>query len=101
MAFEERGGKQLCFVSTWEDNSLLDICVNVEELGQRVPVPELSSLYRVMCSVESDHMPLSIRGGPQSFLRVLSDARTDGRLFILCRECTSDAIMQCYRHADK
>ena len=58
--------------------------MNVEELGQRVPVSELSSLSRVVCIVESSHMPLSIRGGPQSFLRVLSDARTDGRLFVYC-----------------
>ena len=44
-------------------------------------------------------MPLSIRGGPQSFLRVLSDNRTEGRLFVYCRDVTSEVFLQCYRQA--
>ena len=63
--FEESGEKQSCFVRTWEDNSLLDICANVEVLGQRVPASESS---RAVCSVESSRMSLSIRSGPQAFL---------------------------------
>ena len=101
VTFEEVNGRQLCFVSTWEDNSLLDICVGVEVLQQRVAASELASLSRVVCALESGQMPLSIRGGPQSFLSVLSDSRTDGRLFIYCREFTSDTFMQCYRQADQ
>ena len=62
---EESGEKQSCFVRTWEDNSLLDICANVEVLGQRVPASESS---RAVCSVESSRMSLSIRGGPQAFM---------------------------------
>ena len=101
VTYEESGEKQLCFVRIWEDISSLNLCVSVEVLGQRVPASELSSLSRVVCSVESNRMPLIIRGGPQSFLRVFSDARTDVRLFIHCREFTSDVFMQCYRHADQ
>ena len=79
----------------------MDICVSVEVLQQRVAASELASLSRVVCAIESGQMPMSIRGGPQSFLRVLSDSRTDGRLFIYCREFTSDTFMQCYRQADQ
>ena len=85
MTFEERSDGQYCFVHTWEGNSLLSLCVNVEKLGQRVPHAELSSLSRVVTSLPSGLMPLSIRGMSPSLLRVVSDERSDGRRFILAR----------------
>ena len=84
---------------TREEDSLLDVCINVEVSGQRVPNAELLSLSRIVCSCETGQKPLSIRGGPPSFLRVFSDHRTDGRLFVYCREFTSDMFLQCYRQA--
>ena len=83
----------------WEENSLLDVCINVEDVGQRVPDAELSSLSRIVCSCGGELMPLSIRGGPQSFVSVLSDNRTDGSLFEYCQEFTSEVFLQCYRQA--
>ena len=99
VSFEEFGGEQLCIVRTWEEDALLEVCINVEDVGQRVPDAELSSLSRIVCSCGGELMPLSIRGGPQSFLRMLSDNRTDGRLFVYCREFTSEVFLQCYRQA--
>ena len=99
VSFEEFSGEQLCIVRTWEENSLLDVCINVGDVGQRVPDAELSSLSRIVRSCGGELMPLSTRGGPQSFLRVLSDNRTDGRSFVYCREFTSEVFMQCYRQA--
>ena len=77
----------------------MDVCINVEDVGQRVPDAELSSLSRIVCSCGGELMPLSIRGGPQSFVSVPSDNRTDGRLFVYCREFTSEVFLQCYRQA--
>ena len=99
MTFEERSDGQYCFVHTWEGNSLLSLCVNVEKLGQRVPHAELSSLSRVVTSLPSGFMPLSIRGMSPSFLRVVSDERSDGRRSILAREFSSEVFLHCYRVA--
>ena len=99
VSFEEFSVEQLCIVRTCEENSLLDVCINVEEVGQRVPDAELPSLSRIVCSCGGELMPLSIRDGPQSFLRLLSDNRTDGRLFVFCREFTSEVFLQYYRQA--
>ena len=97
--FEEFGGEQLCIVRTWEENSMLDVCINVEGSGKRAPNAELSSLSRIVCSCEGVQMPLRICGGPQSFLRVLSDNRTNRPLFVYYREFTNDVFLRCYRQA--
>ena len=66
---------------------------------QRVPKAELSELSRTVCSCDTGQMLLSTRGVPQSFRRVLSDGRTEGRLFVYCREFTSEVFLQCYLQA--
>ena len=99
MKFEERSDGQYCFVHTWEDNSLLSLCVNVEAPGQRVPHGDLSSLSRVVSSLPTELMPLSVRGLSPSVLRVVSDNRTDGRRFILAREFSTEVFLHCFRVA--
>ena len=99
MRFEERSDGQYCFVLTWENENLLDICINVEPLGQRVPLSELSSLSRVVTSLPSAPFPISIRGTGPSVLRVLSEERSDGQRFVYAREFSTDVFLQCYRLA--
>ena len=99
MRFEEHSDGQYCFVLTWEGNTLLDICVNYEPLGQRVPQSELSPLSRIVTSLPSAPFPISIRGTGPSVLRVLSDERSDGQQFVYAREFSSDVFLHCYRVA--
>ena len=99
MCFEERADGQYCFVRTWDGSDLLEICINVETLGQRIPQPELSSLSRVVTSLPSSPLPVSIRGISQSVLRVLSDERSDGHRFVYAREYSTEVFLHCYRAA--
>ena len=97
--FEEHPDGQYCFVLTWDGNTLLDICINVEPLGQRVPQAELSSLSRIVTSLPSASFPVSIRGVSPSILRILSDERIDGHRFVYAREFSTDVFLHCYRVA--
>ena len=97
--FEEHPDGQYCFVLTWGGNTLLDICINVEPLGQRVPQSELWSLSRIETSLPSASFPVSIRGVSPSILRVLSDERSDGHRFVYAREFSTDVFLHCYRLA--
>ena len=99
MRFEEHSDGQYCFVLTWEGNTLLDICVKVEPLGQRVPQSELSSLSRIVTSLPSAPFPISILGTGPSVLRVLSDERSDEQRFVYAREFSSVVFLYCYRVA--
>ena len=94
MRFEEHSDGRYCFVLTWKGNTLLDICINVEPLGQRVPQSELSHHDK---SAFSFLFPISICGTGPSFLRVLSDERSDGQRFVYAREFSSDVFLHCYR----
>ena len=78
---------------------MLDTCINVEPLGQRVPQSELSSLSRIITSLPSASFPVSIRGVSPSILRVLSDERSDGHRFVYAREFSVDVFLHCYRVA--
>ena len=78
---------------------MLDICINVEPLGQRVPQAALSSLSRIVTSLPSASFPVSIRGVSPSILRVLSDERSDGHRFVFAREFSTDVFLHCYRVA--
>ena len=78
---------------------MLDVCINVEPLGQRVPQSELSSLSRIVTSLSSASLPISIRGASPSFLRVVNDERSDGHRLVYAREFSSDVFLHCYRIA--
>ena len=97
--FEERSDGQYCFVQTWDEETFLDICINVEPLGQRVPRSELSSLSRIVTSLPSSPFPISVRGTGPSVLRVLSDERSDGHRFVYAREFSPEVFLHCYRLA--
>ena len=84
---------------TWEKHVLLEVCVDVQTAGQRVPLAELSSLACILGSVPGGQLPLSSEGASPSLLRVLSDAREDGRQFVLSRNFTEDVFLSCYRQA--
>ena len=82
MVFVDPSDGKYCLVRTWDGNSLREVCVDVQPLGQRVPVFELTSLS----CVPEGRWPLSLEGGIPSLIRVLSDSRDDGRIIILCRD---------------
>ena len=84
---------------TWEKHVLLEVCVDVQTAGQRVPLAELISLACILGSVPSGQLLLSIEGASPSLLRVLSDAREDGRQFVLSRNFTEEVFLSCYRQA--
>ena len=62
-----------CLVRTWESNSFLEVCVDVQPLGQSVPQADLASLSCVLGSIPSGQLPVSIEGSSPSLLRVISD----------------------------
>ena len=97
--FVERSGGKQCLVRTWEKHVLLEVCVDVQSPGQRVPLAELNSLSCILGSVPGNQLPLSIEGASPSLLRVLSDAREDGHQFILSRNFTEEVFLSCYRQA--
>ena len=99
LVYEERVDGLYCFVRTWDDTNLQEVCVRVEPLGQRVPIAELSCMSRVVDSLVSCRWPVAIQGGSPTLHRVLNDNRVDGRRFIVCREFTEDVFLQSYREA--
>ena len=99
VVFVERDDGKHCLVQTWEKDSLLEVCVDVQPLGQRVPQAELKSLACVLGSIPSGQLPLSVEGASPSLLRVLSDNRDDGCQFILSRHFSEETFLNCYRQA--
>ena len=97
--FIDRGGGKQCLVRTWDKHVLLEVCVDVQTAGQRVPLAELSSLSCILGSVPGGQLPLSVEGASPSLLRVLSDAREDGHQFVLSRNFTEEVFLSCYQQA--
>ena len=64
-----------------------------------MPRPELVPLARIVCSLESERLPLTLRGGSPSLLRVLEDSRTDDRRFIVYEQFGPERFLQCVRQA--
>ena len=73
--------------------------VHAEPAGQRVPDVELAALSRLESVSPFSRLPLSIRDGSPTLLRVLSDNRDDGRQFAFCREVSSDVRLRCFRQS--
>ena len=48
MFFVEDDKSQKCFVQTWDDHSLMSVCIWVEPLGQVVPKAELSGCHGLL-----------------------------------------------------
>ena len=64
-----------------------------------MPIPKLVPLARIVCSLESERLPLTLRGGCPSLLRVLEDSRTDDRRFIVYEQFGPEGFLQCVRQA--
>ena len=96
MVFVDDVSEVSFYVQTWDDHSLLSICVRVEAAGQRVPYAELARLSRVVGSLPSCQLPLSCHSGGLSLVRVLNDNRVDSRRFIVCRQFT-EMFLQAYQ----
>ena len=99
VSFAESGGYHKCVVQTFDEHTLMSICVRVEAAGQRVPEAELAGLSRVIDSTTACQMPLSCQGCSPTLLRILSDNRVDGREFLMYREFSVDVFLYCYRLA--
>ena len=99
VSFVDRVDGKQCLVRTWAEDSCLEVCVDVQPLGQSVPQAELGSLSRVLGSIPGGQLPLSIEGASPSLLRVLSDNRDDGHQFILSRHFSEEVFISCYRQA--
>ena len=99
MEFEKDASHERSFVLFWEEGHLKKVCIGNESLDQSVPKPELVPLARIVFSVESEKMPLTIRGGSPSLLRVLEDSRVDDRRFVLCEQFGIEMFLQRVRQA--
>ena len=86
-----------CFVQTWNDHSLISICVWVEPQGRSVPIAELSGLSRIVDSTTSCQLPLSCHGGSPTLVRVLIESCIDNREFIVFLEFNVDVFVHCFR----
>ena len=82
-----------------EDDYLKKVCVGRESLIQPVPNPELLPLARVVCSLETTRLPLSIVRGSPSLTRVLGDTRSVGRVFVVYQPFDSEMLIRCIRQA--
>ena len=101
ISFMESDGYHKCFVQTFDEHTLMSICVRVEASGQRIPEADLAGLSRVIDSTASCQMPLSCQGCSPTLLRILSDNRVDGREFLMYREFTVDVFLHCYQLANQ
>ena len=95
----DRVDGQYCVFRSWDENDLQSICVRVETSGQQLPRSELSCLSRVIDSVNSCQLPLSVQGGSASLLRVLNENQVAGRRFVLWQEFNVDVFLQCFLQA--
>ena len=75
------------------------ICVGSEPADQPMPNAELVPLSRVIHSLDSKQMPLSVIGASPSLLKVFGDNRTDGRRFVVHQGFTEELFLQCLRQA--
>ena len=99
VSFNEVDGNQYCVVRTWEDDSLLEVCVHVEPSGRRLPEKKLAGLSRVVSSLPTSQLPILIRGGSPTLLRVINENGGDGHHFEYIREFTPKVFLRCYRQA--
>ena len=99
MQFEKDGDSEFCLVVWWEDELLKRVCVSVDSLDQSLPDAELIPLSRVMYCLDPPQFPLCIRGATPTLVRMLSDARSDGKLFVTHERFTSEIFLDCFRRA--
>ena len=91
--------KVRCYVEYWEEKSLKKVCVDCQPLEQAVPCAELISLARFVTSLQTQQLPMCLRGVSASLLRVLSDGRDDDRQFVVVSEFSEELFLHCFCRA--
>ena len=99
MQFEKTGAEERCYVLCWEGDFLKKVYVACQSLELPMPDAELVPVARIMCSLGTKQLPLSIVGGSPTLLRVLSDRREDGRRFMVVQRFTEEVLLQSFRQA--
>ena len=99
--FEKDCEDERCYVVYWDDKDVKKICVGCEALDQAVPLPELLPLSKVVGSLCTSQLSLSILGASPSLIRVLDDNRADGRRFVIYQTFVEETLLQCVLQADK
>ena len=97
--FEKDASFERCFVLFWDAEHMKKVCIGCESLERPMPNSELVPLARIVCSLESEKLPLNIRGGSPSLMRVLEGSRTDGQRFIVFEQFGPEGFLQCIRQA--
>ena len=85
----------------WDDKDVKKICVGSESLEQAVLSPELVPLARVVCSLATSRMPMSVLGASPCLVRVLEDNRADGRRFVVFQGFDEEVLFRCILQADR
>ena len=83
----------------WEERHLKKVCTGKEPLEQSVPNAELMPLSRIVYSLPTKQLPVSLSGGSPSLVRVLGNVRADGRRFVVYQSFSEEVFLQCSRQA--
>ena len=90
-----------CYLVFWDDKDVKKICIGCESLDQAVPLPELVPLSRIVGSLSTSQLPVSILGAMPSLIRVLDDNRADGRRFVVYQWFDEKTLLRCVLQADQ
>ena len=99
--YEKDDFVERCFVLYWDDKDVKKICVGSESLEQVVPSPELIPLARVVCSLDTNRMPMAVLGASPCLVRVLEDNRADGHRFVVFQGFDEEVLFRCTLQADR
>ena len=99
--FEKDCEDERCYVVYWDDKDVKKICIGCESLDRAVPLPELLPLSKVVGSLSTSQLPISILGASPSLIRVLDDNRADGRRFVIYQTFDEETLLQRVLQADK
>ena len=99
--FEKVCEEERCYVVYWDDKDIKKICIGCESLDQAVPLPELLPLSKIVGSLSTSQLPISVLGASPSLIRVLDDNRADGRRLIVYQTFDEETLLQCVLQADQ
>ena len=100
LEFGKDGILEHSYVVFREEKHLKRVCVGGQVLDQPMPLAELVSLARVVCTDETLRIPIAICECISLLSRSLSESPPDvGRQFVLHRMFDADLFLQCLRQA--
>ena len=99
LQFEKSASSEFCYVLCWEESHLKKVCIGKEPLEQPVPNAELMPLSRIVYSLPTKQLPVSLSGGSPSLVRVLGNVRADGRRFVVYQSFSEEVFLQCFHQA--